>query len=105
MTLSVVVQPLVLLNRTPKLEQNRTKLEQKQNKKYDFSMYFGRYVYPFLLQQVTCDKKRDNFNDTEMHMPHYTLLHCILHLLEILDSRWKKFATGNDANLVFFTDL
>ena len=29
-------------------------------------MYFGRYFYPFLLQQVTCDKKRGNFNDIEM---------------------------------------
>ena len=36
-------------------------------------MYFGRYFYPFLLQQVTCDKKRDN----DIEMPFATLYTCL----------------------------
>ena len=39
-------------------------------------MYFGRCFYPFLLQLVTCDKKRGNFNDIEM--PFATLFAFIL---------------------------
>ena len=39
-------------------------------------MYFGRYFYPFLLQQVTCDKKRGNVNDKQM--PFATLFTFIL---------------------------
>ena len=64
-------------------------------------MYFGRYFYPFLLQQVTCDKKRDNFNDIEM--PFATLYTYILFCTCL--RFWKKFATGNDANIAFCRGL